>query len=409
MSAVIERQEVARAVGVVMKDLVARATQPLIERIAALERRLSEVVFERGEPGPPGRDGVNGKDADESKIIARLTDALEERFADFVGSVTLPKDGAPGKDGKDGKDGQVHARDVMAAVIEYMEAHPIPVPKDGRDGRDGKDGRDGLNGVNGKDANALAVQDIEAAVESYLEAHPPAPGADGKPGADGRDGVDGRNGLDGADGVNGKDGADGRHGVDGKDGRDGTDGKSVSIDDVLPTVMEKVQKALDAIPIPKDGKDGEPGRDGKDGTSVTVEEMKAIVEAYASTWALDFEKRASEVMQRTIDRLPKPKDGRDALSIENFELSLGDDLRTFTVALICGETRVEKSVKLPFPVYREIWKAETSYDIGDAVTWDGSVWIALKASTGSRPGEYNKSWRLAVKRGRNGRDAKEPE
>jgi len=45
-----------------------------------------------------------------------------------------------------------------------------------------------------------------------------------------------------------------------------------------------------------------------------------------------------------------------------------------------------------------------AYDLGDAVTWAGSLWHC-NAETTTRPGESSKVWTLIVKRGRDGRDA----
>jgi len=44
------------------------------------------------------------------------------------------------------------------------------------------------------------------------------------------------------------------------------------------------------------------------------------------------------------------------------------------------------------------------YDLGDGVTWAGSLWHCNGPTT-SRPGEGSKVWTLIVKRGRDGRDA----
>ena len=65
-------------------------------------------------------------------------------------------------------------------------------------------------------------------------------------------------------------------------------------------------------------------------------------------------------------------------------------------------TKVEKSLRSPAVIYRGIWQ-EGAYTQGDAVTRDGSTWIA-KADTESRPGDDGSAWQLAVKRGRDGRD-----
>jgi hypothetical protein len=349
----MEQQEVARAVGLVMKDLVSRATAPLLERIAVLESRLDEVVFqrgERGETGPAGRDGINGKDADEDRIVERLTDVIGDRFSDFERAVKLPKDG---RDGVDGKDAQVHARDIMSAVVEYLELHPIPVPKDGRDGRDGKDGRDGLNG---KDADVKAQEGVDEAVAAYLELHPPARGLDGKDGANGKDGVDGRDGVDGEPGV---------------DGKDGVDGKSIDIEDVTPILEGLVAKAV-----------------------------------------LDIDRRASDTVQKAIERIPPPQNGKDGkdgadgidgFGLDDFDFAVKEDGRTAVLSFTRGERRIERTIKIAGVKYREIWKDDIAYEVGDLITFDGSMWAALKDNVGSRPGEFNKTWRLAVKRGRNGK------
>ena len=44
------------------------------------------------------------------------------------------------------------------------------------------------------------------------------------------------------------------------------------------------------------------------------------------------------------------------------------------------------------------------YLSGDAVTYGGSLWIAQR-DTHEAPGSGSKDWRLAVKRGRDGKDA----
>jgi len=68
-----------------------------------------------------------------------------------------------------------------------------------------------------------------------------------------------------------------------------------------------------------------------------------------------------------------------------------------------GEHRIERSFNGDWPIYREVWKAGVSYDIGDVTTFDGSMWVALEPNKDSKPGQFNKVWRLSVKKGRNGR------
>ena len=200
----------------------------------------------------------------------------------------------------------------------------------------------------------------------------------------------------------------------GKDGRDGADGKSVTVDEVLPVLCESVMDTLrlwfDEMPRPRDGIDGKDGKDGVDGKSITLEDVQPILENAVTKWALEFERRAQDTLQRAIDRMPAPKDGRDgkdgangrdAFQLEDIELSVADDDRTLTLAFVREGARVERSIRLNHPIYRGIWK-EGAYEKGDCVTFGGSAFIATRETT-SKP-ETDDSWKLCVKRGRDGKD-----
>ena len=54
--------------------------------------------------------------------------------------------------------------------------------------------------------------------------------------------------------------------------------------------------------------------------------------------------------------------------------------------------------------YRGVFENGVPYHPGDACTWHGSIWIA-NADTIETPGPPH--WKLAVKRGRDGRDGKD--
>jgi hypothetical protein len=257
---------------------------------------------------------------------------------------------------------------VKLAELEQRIAN-IPAGKDGRDGVDGKDGLDG---------QSVTIDDVTPVLREWFDAIP-------RP----------------------KDGADGRDGADGKDGRDGIEGKSVTLDEVTPVLRQW----FDAIPLPKDGVDGKDGRDGADGKSVTVDDVRPMVEAEIAKGLLDLEKRVQDILQKAIDRMPAPrdgkdgingKDGRDAFQIDEIDITCDeDDERVIKFAFVRGEDRVERSIRLNHPIYRGIWK-EGAFKKGDSVTFGGSLFIA-KRDTNSKP-ETDDSWQLAVKRGRDGRD-----
>lgn len=142
-----------------------------------------------------------------------------------------------------------------------------------------------------------------------------------------------------------------RDGVDGKDGAPGRDGKDG-----------------------RDGLPGPPGRDGKDGK--------------------DGEKGADG------------KDGRDGFSPDDLHVELGEDGRTIKFALIAGERRVEREVKMAVPLDRGVWRPEGEYEKGDAVTYAGALWLATDDTPDGVPG-VGKGWRLAVKKGRDGRNGRD--
>ena len=57
---------------------------------------------------------------------------------------------------------------------------------------------------------------------------------------------------------------------------------------------------------------------------------------------------------------------------------------------------------LPVVLDKGVYKAGEGYQAGDGVTWAGSFWIAQEDTTEKPDG--GKGWRLAVKRGRDGKD-----
>ncbi|WP_332716666.1 hypothetical protein [Pelagibacterium mangrovi] len=54
--------------------------------------------------------------------------------------------------------------------------------------------------------------------------------------------------------------------------------------------------------------------------------------------------------------------------------------------------------------YSGTWQRAAEYSRGTVVTDGGSSWVALRASTGERPGTVPEAWQLMVKAGKDGRD-----
>jgi hypothetical protein len=202
-----------------------------------------------------------------------------------------------------------------------------------------------------------------------LEARPtPEKGEKGDAGINGKDGADGKPGIDGV-GIDGRDGRDGVDGLHGKDGRDGIDGQSVTVEQVREMFLDMYQ-------------------------------------VHQAQWALDFERRAQDVLQRSIDRIEKPrdgkdgKDGRDGLGVEDFTLSI--DGRDITATIKRGDFVKSHTVRIPALLDRGVFKEIADYQQGDGVTWGGSFWIAQKDAPEGKPGS-GPDWRLAVKAGRDAR------
>jgi hypothetical protein len=333
---------------------VSKAFNTLSERMTAVEKRVSEIPA-----GPKGDKGDDGKDADPALI--------EVAVQKYVAAIPVPKDGRDGVDGKDA-DPEFIKSEIAKAVAQ------IPAPKDG------VPGRDGIDGAPGKDADEAAIiarltEHIQCAVEALPKAK------DGEPGKD------------------------------------------------APPVDEKaiVQRVRELIPTPRDGKDAEPvdfdavvakavslipvPKNGQDGKSVTVEDVLPRLmdsfEAAFAKWALEVERRAMDLFQKTADSMPIPKDGKDAFNLEDLSVEHDGD-GNVTLRFERGELKKEFVLRLPRFKDKGVYKDGETYREGDGVTYGGSFWLAQKDNPEGKPDSGNGHWRLAVKRGRDGRDGEPP-
>lgn len=208
------------------------------------------------------------------------------------------------------------------------------------------------------------------------------PGERGEPGPAGNDGVDGIDGIDGKDGLSGPQGERGERGQPGE-----------------------------SIQGPK-GDSGERGADGAPGRDAVLPDLEPIVqralESVFSKWAVDMERRAQDVIQRAIDKMPMPKDGkdgRDAMGID--DLTFIDEGHGFiTWQFRSGELLRSFTIRMA-PDYCGVWKEGSTHRRGDFVTWASSVWHCNAKETTQKPGNGSADWQLAVKRGEDGRAGKD--
>jgi hypothetical protein len=297
----------------------------------------------------------------------------------------------------------------LVARITALEQRPVITPKDGKDGEPGPAGKDAdeaalislkseIDSMRSQ-IKSLDVQylDIPAFVKTEIASAVgaiPAP-KDGEPGQS-VDPEEVRAMVKAA--------------VD--DIPKPQDGRSVTVDDVGPVLLELVTKAVEALPKPKDGvsvvdalvdRDGHlvqtfsDGRTkvcavvvGKDGRDVDMEAVKSLV--------------VSEVA-----KIPPPKDGKDGRDgrLDGGEITLVDlDPCTKQFQFSDG-TPVKGSSLVPVPHLEDagVWREDVTYRKGDGVSFGGSFFIAQKDNPG-KP-ETDDSWRLAVKRGRDGRNGRD--
>ena len=171
-------------------------------------------------------------------------------------------------------------------------------------------------------------------------------------------------------------------------------GASVKAEDLRPVIAEEVAKAVHALTLPKDG---DPGRD-----ALQLEILPEIdgEKSYArGTYAKHL-----GGLWRSFERTSGMRgwecivEGIGAATVEQ------SGERGFELALMLSSgAEVRKKLDLPVMIYRGVF-APGEYAPGDTVTWAGSLWHCDE-STHDKPGEPgSKGWRLAVKRGRDGKD-----
>ncbi len=333
-----------------LKKEVNSLLSPLENRLSTLEKR--EIVH--GKDGANGVDGRDGKDADVDFIKTQI----------FLEVAKLPA----AKDGIDGKDGKDADPEYIKSVIAE-EVSKVPAAKDGKD-------------ADLSQVKALIVEEV---------AKIPAP----------KDGKD-------ADLTELKQFVDEKVAaikpIEGAPGKDGNDGKSIDESQVKNWITDVVGIAVAQIEIPQP-------KDGADGKSFTMDDavpvIESILESNISKWALDFERRAQDLLQKCADRIPIPKNGVDGKDGFGFDdLSLEDDgAGNLKFIFLRGDQKKEFAVRVPVFIDRGVFKEGTSdYLKGNGVTWGGSFYIAQKDNPVGKPCDTSEDWRQAVKKGRDYRE-----
>lgn len=351
----------------VIREFTEAAVQPVMARLDALEKQLADL--------PAPRDG---KDADEEAITARVAEMTLAELAELRAAVeAMPAPELPDIAGM-----------VSEAVEVAVKAIPEPTPPDFAalvsDAVAAIPKPEGGKSVTVDDVRPL----IDDAVREAVKAIPaPQDGKDGEPGPKGEKG-DAGPGIDSIDvnlidegatavftftsgdtersfevplpvGPRGADGAPGEPGAKGepgKDGRDGLDVKDLFRADggrLMVVMSDGTTKDLGEF-VGKNGADGAPGRDGTDG-----------------------------------------------VGFDDMDLVVADD----GAALVFTRGEEKKAFALPIVIDCGVYKQGRAYRKGNGVTWGGSFWIAQKDNPEGKPDAADSDWRLAVKKGQNGKDA----
>jgi hypothetical protein len=171
-------------------------------------------------------------------------------------------------------------------------------------------------------------------------------------------------------------------------GKPGEDGKSVDSLEVNEMIVAAVSKAVESLPKPKDGKDA-----------------AGIVEALKDNGELVLTLQDGRLIRTGVRDGEKGKDGRDGFGFDDLDVAVLDDDRTLELSFRHGDEEKAFRLKWPTVLDRGVWKEESEYARGDGVSWGGSFWIAQRDELG-KPDTKDSGWRLAVKKGRDGKDAK---
>lgn len=179
--------------------------------------------------------------------------------------------------------------------------------------------------------------------------------------------------------------------------------------EIIRGVVETaVSEAISAIPVPKDGKDGRDGVDGKDGLPGERGEKGECGVGVAGAFIERDGSLAVTLSNGEVKNLGQVcgkdgaagQDGKDGIGFD--DLDLVEEPSGLSLKFIKGD--IVKSFPLPVVIDRGVFRDGQTYQKGSGVTWGGRYWIAQE-TTSDKP-DGGKSWRLAVNKGRDGKDAK---
>lgn len=321
----------------------------------------------------------------------KLEDAIFKRLADL-------KDGKDGEDGRDGEPGAVGPRGDAgndgADGAKGDTGERGPQGETGADGATGNDGAVGPAGEPGRDGNDGAPGPQGERGEQGPQGPAGEPGERGERGERGEVGPPGEVGPVGEKGQRGEKGDPGHSGDVGPQGPSGEKGDKGDPGEIGPVGErgETGERGEKGDPGER-GEKGERGTDGKDGIGLTA----AMIDRDGDLILTMADGRQQNVGNVVGD------DGAPGFGFDELEFEQTGP-RDFALFFVKGERVKKFAFRVPVPVYQGVFKQGSRYEQGDAVTFGGSIWIA-QTDTNSRP-QTDDTWKLAVKSGRDGKDAR---
>jgi hypothetical protein len=101
---------------------------------------------------------------------------------------------------------------------------------------------------------------------------------------------------------------------------------------------------------------------------------------------------------------PRPRKKADVKLAQHLGELTAKAIKDATAPL---EARIKEIEERPAGLdYKGTYRRDYNYAKNAGVTHSGSLWVALKDKPTKEPGEVNSGWQLAVKKGRDGKDAK---
>lgn len=208
----------------------------------------------------------------------------------------------------------------------------------------------------------------------------------------------------------------GEKGDQGERGLDGVAPEPEAIAELLNERLKTmVAEAVSALPPPEKGEPGEKGdtgergADGQNGADGIKgdpgRDAANIVEALKDSGELVLTLQDGRLIRTGIRDGEKGSDGRDGFGFDDMDACVLDDDRTIELSFRRGDEEKAFTFKWPSMVYRGVWSEGTTYQPGDVVTWGGSAHVAERETDG-KPDTKDSGFRLAVKRGRDGKDGK---